>query len=76
MIRNRTKKGDAIGNRPNKEEQCDRKQDYFSRRSSDKTSCVTAMPHVRDQTAAYEKAIRNENVFKLEWPGSHRPELP
>jgi hypothetical protein len=35
-----------------------------------------AMPHGRDQTAVYEKAIRNENVFKLEWPGSHRPELP
>jgi hypothetical protein len=34
------KKGGAIGNRPNKEEQCDRRQDYFSRRERLATNAI------------------------------------
>ena len=35
------KKGGAIGNRPNKEEQCNRKQDYFSRRERLATNAIS-----------------------------------
>jgi hypothetical protein len=34
------KKGGAIGNRPNKEEQCNRKQDYFSKRERLATNAI------------------------------------
>ena len=35
------KKGGAIGDRPNKEEPCNRKQDYFSRRERLATNAIS-----------------------------------